>query len=43
MRELENHHFAQPNEIMDLGSNGQVMLKLFGERLLGNFGQVDNL
>lgn len=34
----KNHHFAYPNERMDPGNNDQGMLKLYGVRLLGNFG-----
>lgn len=36
MTELENHHLANPNKITDVGNDDQDMLKLFGERLLGN-------
>lgn len=34
----KKHHFAYPNERMDPGNNDQGMLKLYGVRLLGNFG-----
>lgn len=37
MIKFENHHFAHPNEMMGLANDNEVVLKLFGERLLGNF------
>lgn len=38
MIELENHYLAYFNVIMHLNYDDQDMIKLFGERLLGNFG-----
>ena len=40
MIELGNHHSENPNEIMDLGSDDQGMLKLFGDKLLGNLDRL---
>lgn len=36
-RIIEDHSFANPGEIMDIGNDRQWMLKSLSERLLGNF------